>query len=95
MKTTEIIRASGDLKREVWRFSLSISLSSSCIYLDSYSFQDRETRRAKWRPQNFWVRIMQRDNTIKDPPPIPLDVEAEMRHTYQEYIAGLPIGGWE
>lgn len=86
----EIIRPDGDLKREVWTFSLNISYSSPCIYFDAYSFQDKETKRHKWVRQSHWERLDHRSNNI-DNPPIPTDVEAEMRSRYQEAILTIPI----
>ena len=88
---TEIIRPNGDLKREVWEFSLSVSYSSPYIYFDSYSFQTKESpRHKKWTRQTHWERLHRRDNNI-DNPPLPTDVEAEMRQRFQEYIMTLPI----
>ena len=87
----EIIRANGDLKREVWDFSLDVSYGSPCIYFDDYSFQTKEsTRHRKWLKQTHWTRLMRRDNNI-DNPPLPSDVKAEMLSRYQESILTLPI----
>ena len=87
----EIIRPNGDLKREVWHFSLSITIFSSCIYFDGYSIQTKEsTRHKKWLPQTHWRRLDRRSNNI-DNPPLPPNVEAEMRGLYQEYTMTLPI----
>lgn len=87
----EIIRPNGDLKREVWVFSLSISYSSPCIYFDAYSFQTKESKRHRnWVRQTHWVRLERRSNNI-DCPSLPQDVEVEVRSRYQDYIMTLPI----
>lgn len=87
----EIFRHSGDLKREAWVFSLNTGYHSPCIYFDDYSFQTKEsTRHRKWTQQTHWMRLDRRSNNI-DNPPLPTDVEAEMRSRYQEYILTLPI----
>ena len=87
-----IVRPNGDLKREEWSFSLNIEWTGrACIYLQDYSFQTRlTTRHKKWVKQTFWNRIMKRENNI-DTPPIPSDVEEEMRTHYQKLIMELPI----
>lgn len=89
--TEEIIVPKGDLKREVWRFSLSVGYSSPCIYFDSYSFQTKASpRHRNWISQTHWVRSERRTNNI-DKPHIPTEVEIEMRSRYQEYIKTIPI----
>ena len=86
---TEIIRPDGDLKREVWTFDLQL-IYHLCIYFDRYSFQTRETRRHKWKVQTHWDRLNRRDNTIASPP-LPPDVEAEVRPYFAEQVRALPI----
>ena len=87
----DIIRNSGDLKREVWKFSLIVDWNSSCIYFEAYSLQVEESsRHRKWKKQTHWERTMRRDSNIENPP-LPSDVEAEMRTHYQECIKTLPI----
>ena len=83
----EIIRPSGDLKREVWDFSLISDWTERAnIYFEAYSFQTKETTRQRtWRKQTHWTRHNRRENNITNPP-LPPDVEAEMRSRYQEYI---------
>ncbi len=91
MASITVIRYDGDLKREVWDFTLYISWVSSCIYFESYSFQTKKTTRYKsWEKQTHWVRLEHRNNNI-DKPPLPPDVEVEVRSRYQEYILTLPI----
>jgi len=88
---TEIFRYNGDLKREVWRFDLSIGYSSPCIYFNSFSFQTKESpRHKKWIRQTHWERLNRRYNNI-DNPPIPANVETEVRQRFQEHILTLPI----
>ena len=86
----EIVLPDGDLKREVWSFNLSIDYSTTCIYLEYYSFDTKETARHKWRTQNHWGRFDRRNNNI-DGPPLPMQVETEMRRRYQERILTIPI----
>ncbi len=87
----EIIRADGDLKREVWTFNLSIDYARPCIYFEEYSFQTRETTRyKKWITHTHWERLDRRLNNV-DNPVLPPDVEAEMRFRYQKGIMTLPI----
>jgi len=87
----EIIDYHGDLKREVWRFGLSVGYASSCIYFDGYSFQEKEsTRHRNWIEQTHWGRLDRRSNNI-DRPVLPDNIEVEMRKRYQEYILTLPI----
>ena len=86
-----IIKPNGDLKREVWEFELSVSFSGGCIYLKYYSFDSKETtRHKKWVSQTHWARLFGRDNTMEKPP-IPSDVESDVRKKYQDFILTLPI----
>lgn len=88
---TEIIRPDGDLKREVWNFSIVIDHSGrNSITLQYYSFQTKETKRHKWKAQTHWTRYDRRSNNI-DIPPIPLDVDKEIHGIYQKFISTLPI----
>uniref|UniRef100_A0A6M3K6S6 Uncharacterized protein n=1 Tax=viral metagenome TaxID=1070528 RepID=A0A6M3K6S6_9ZZZZ len=86
----EVIRPSGDLRREVWEFDITIDYSRSYIYLRRYSFQTKETKRHKWKAETHWERFDRRNNNIAVPP-IPLDVDKEIHARYQEYINTLPI----
>lgn len=87
----EIVSPDGDLKREVWTFTLSTSWASSCIYFDSYSFQTRESsRHKKWIKQTHWTRFDRRDNNIENPL-IPPDVETQMREGFSNKVKELPI----
>lgn len=89
----EVIRPDGDLKREVWHFSLSIPYGNACIYFDDYSFQTRETaRHKKWIKQTHWERLDRRTNNIGEPS-IPSNVEQEIRTRFQQAILTLPIIG--
>ena len=89
---TEIIRPDGDLKREVWRFNITIDYSGrDSITLQYYSFQTKETtRHRKWVAQTYWNRYDRRQNNI-DIPPIPLDVDKEIHEIYQAFVGTLPI----
>ncbi len=86
-----ITRPDGDLKREIWTFSLRVEYSTPCICFEEFSFQTRlSTRHKKWTNQTHWQRIDPKKNTISCPN-IPADVEAELRIRYQAMIAELPI----
>lgn len=87
----EIIRPNGDLKREVWCFSLQVYFSSDCIYFERFAFQTRENKRhKKWITQLNWERLNSKNSNM-DNPPVSTDVEAELRKRCQEYVATLPI----
>jgi len=87
----EIIRPDGDLKRETWSFALNAGWTGApCIYISDYSFQTKASTRHKWVRQTHWDRLNRRENNIGEPP-IPSDVEAEMRDYYQKMIRELPI----
>jgi hypothetical protein len=87
----EIIRPDGDLKREIWAFTLSVDYSRPCIYFDHYSFQTREsTRKRIWHKETYWDRLNTRESNIPYAV-IPHEVDAEMRIRYRDYIATLPI----
>ena len=92
MKDYEVIRYHGDLKREVWRFFLySYHPREEGIYLESYFFQEKDSpRRRKWSNQTQWNRFYRRENNITSPP-IPPDVEKEVREYYKNLIDTLPI----
>jgi len=87
----EIIRPSGNLKREVWHFNLGIDSHPPCIRLAGYSFQTRETTRHRiWKKQTHWDKYDRRSNNI-DTPPLPADVDREIHEAYQEFIDTLSI----
>lgn len=87
----EIVLPDGDLKREVWDFSLSVGYSSPCIFFDAYCFQTKlSTRHRNWISQTHWQRLEHRNNNIENPP-LPKEVEEEMRSRYQECIKEIPI----
>jgi len=87
----EVIRLSGDLKREVWRFSFFADYARSGIYFNYYSFQTKETTRHKnWLQQTHWARLDRRGNNI-DKPPFPGDVEKELRQKIADNIKEVPI----
>ena len=87
----EIIRPDGDLMREAWSFNLDVGYSAPCVYFNSYVSETRRTTRCKiWRRQARWYRGDNRESMLVNPP-LPPDVEAEMRARYQELILSLPI----
>jgi len=89
----EIVRPDGDLKREVWEFDLCLSYHPACIYFESYVLQTKESKRKRiWQGLTWWVRLPYHFKTNNIPiAPLPIDVEAEMRKRYQDYILTLPI----
>lgn len=87
----QIIRPDGDLKREVWDFALYVNFHPDCIAFNYYSLQTRETTRHRiWKHQTNWERLERRNRTI-DKPPLPPDVEKEMREKFSEMVKALPI----
>ena len=87
----EIIKPDGDLKREEWIFSLSVSHSSPCIYFDHFSFQTKESLRHKnWIKQTHWDRLDRRYNNI-EAPEIPDEIKKDMFERYRAFILTLPI----
>ena len=88
----EIIESYGDLKREVWNFTLIAGVGGfPYIYLDSYFFQTKEsTRHKKWIVQTHWTRIMSRHNNI-DKPPLPEAIEEIMRQRFAGQVKELPL----
>ncbi len=87
----QVIRNRTETERELWDFILHIDYGGSCIWLDLYSRQSREsTRHRKWNVNQRWSRLDYRQSNIVDAP-LPSDVESEMRSRYQAYIATLPI----
>jgi len=88
-----ITRPDGDLKHEVWWFTLNIGwVGSPCIFFEGYSFETRDSlRHRKWVKQTHWTRLdHSRNNNITEPP-LPPDVENEVRTRYQESITNLAI----
>jgi len=87
----EIIRPDGDLKRELWEFGIFLDFGREGIRLDRYMFQTRKsTRHKNWNMQTRWQRVFKRENNIANPP-LPADVEKEMRQQCQNIIANLPV----
>ena len=87
----EVIRPSGDLKREVWQFSLFVDFARSGIYFNYYSFQTKETTKHRnWTQQTHWTRLDRRSNNIPKPP-LPSDVEKELRQTIADNFKEVPI----
>ena len=90
MKDAEIIEPKGDLKREVWVFYWLEDFIRSRIVLASYSFQERATKRHKWKRQSWWERLDNRDGNIEKPQ-VPLRVEIQARQHYRDFIDTIPI----
>jgi hypothetical protein len=77
---TDIIQLNDNLKREVWTFDLAIDYKPK-IRLLHFAFQTRLSTRHKWKNQNHWDRLMQRDNTMAVPP-----VSAQAVYDAKEYF---------
>jgi len=80
----EIIRGD-DSRRERWIFEPFVDITQDGIYFNSYGIETRKTKRQVWKRQFHWSRLMRRDNTITVPP-LPKDVEDEMRKGLRDYI---------
>ncbi len=87
---TEIIRQNSDLKRQVWTFLLLDNIANPSIYFDYYSVEERPTTRHKWKATSWWARLDKRHSIITDPP-IPADVENEMRQNFQNQIMNIQV----
>jgi len=86
----EITRGT-ELKREVWRFDPYIDYNKIGIYFMNYSQQHKDTARQKiWRIDGYYGRLNHRDNTITQPP-LPKDVENEVRQKICEVIQKISI----
>lgn len=95
MMRIEITRPDGDLKREVWEFTLSGYIMDWCIYFDAYKIQTRGGNQSKkWTTQTNWYRLNHNTgyNDI-DNPPLPNDVEAELRSRLKDYTDTITISG--
>jgi len=87
----EIIKSDGDLQREVWYFDLAMYSGTLQLFLSDYRLQIRRTNRCRnWDTQIHWSRLLPRDNDIKTPP-LPKDVEREIRAYYEVQVTEMPI----
>jgi hypothetical protein len=87
----DIIRIDGDLKREIWYFDLTQFSGELTLLLSYYRKQTRRTNRCRnWDTQINWSRILTRDNDIETPP-LPEDVEREIRAYYEIAMKELPL----
>ena len=85
----EIIELNGDLKREVWEYYLHTDFENR-INLESYSFQERATKRHGWKPQSWWQSLDKRQNTM-DKPVTPLRIEVQVKQRCKDFIDAIPI----
>ena len=85
-----VILPDGDLRREIWEFYISVSVSGSHIWFDGYVVEIRFSTRHVWKRQSIWRRTMSRGNTIVKPA-IPAQVEAEMRKYFADAISKVEI----
>jgi len=86
----EVIRMISETEREVWHFSLMASIGTPNLYFDYFSVEIKQPNQRKWRTMLYWQRLIQRDNTIKEPP-LPDDVIKEARMLIKNQIDILPI----
>jgi hypothetical protein len=84
-----IEKPDGDLKREVWEFSLMVD-SMSVIYFDLYAFQTRPSRRHNWKSQSIFQRLSRRDSNM-EAPVIPGSILTEMRQQFKDKIDDIII----
>jgi hypothetical protein len=86
----EIVREDG-LSRQRWVFSPFIRFGNDGIYFDYYIVEAKESPlHKKWIRQSYWSRLMQRENTLKEPP-LPADVDRELYDRLSKYIFSLKI----
>lgn len=92
MNRTTIERFNGDNERTTWEFTLHIGYGGdSCIWLDRYINQTKESKRKrKWTTRSLFYRMDRRVNTMNNPP-VPGDVISEMRREFADAIMDLPI----
>jgi hypothetical protein len=86
----EIIRADGNLRREIWYFDLTSFSGRLTLMLSDYYVHTRKTTRCKWGQEKHWNHIFQRDSDLKTPP-LPKDVEREIRAYYSVAVDEMPI----
>ena len=81
----KIIVPNGDLKREVWEFTLSVTYRVNLRFV-CYAFEERETLRCrKWKPQSFWNVYFERESNIACPT-VPLSVIELAKERYCRLI---------
>ena len=88
-KDIERIDNSGQ-RREVWSFDLYIGHSDH-IFLDYYAHQSKTPRQRIWRSNLRWSRIDKRENSLKENPPLPIDVVQEVRQYFADQLLKLEI----
>jgi len=85
-----VILPDGDLRREVWEFTLSVGSARAIIWFDSFTLATRVTRRHRWVTKSIWVRTVPRGNNTEKPA-IPAQVEAEVRKYFADAISKVEI----
>jgi hypothetical protein len=81
----KIIVPNGDLKREVWEFTLSVTYRVNLRFV-CYAFEERETLRHRiWKTQSLWGTYFERASNIARPT-VPLNVIEQAKERYCRLI---------
>jgi hypothetical protein len=83
----EVVRADGDLKRSVWKFSI---WDLPRVHLDWYSEEMRATRRHKFRSVRSYSRLDTNSYALRAAPPVPEGVLEDMRQQVLDMAQGSP-----
>lgn len=86
----EVIRQKGDLEREVWAFWLNGERGAIELVLDGWFLETRETKRRKFRSEEYWKRTYNDRLAVRNPPQIPADVAAEALELARSRVAFAP-----
>ncbi len=85
-----ITRMDGDLKKQTWDFALFSENYPPIVRLEAYrQYELPSKRHRKWRVIARWGRFWYLDNMVV--PPLPEDVESEVRAYFAKQIKALPI----
>ena len=81
----------GDLKKQTWDFWVS-TYFETVIYFERYaSYEKPSNRHRNWNITAFWSRHSYEGHITIQVPPLPEDVESEVRAYFAEQIKALPI----
>ena len=88
----EVIIDHDELKRERYDFSLFTDIGFKLV-LDYYCLETKPSKRHRtWKAQEFWARLDQRQNTIKENPAISDEVKFLARNEVLKLVDDMPVG---